>query len=245
MAGPSGQTTMARRTRRGSTLRRSAALQAVITGDVVRSRTLPSEARMRLEDHISGAFSALRSRYDASLPYPVAIFSGDSWQAYVQKPGEAIRIGVHLYCSLVSTHQLRSRMAIAVNTVDFLNEENLSASDGEAFRQSGLALREMAKDARFAISLPGGIAPIFEHALDEVIDVCNHLARDWTQGQAQAVSLRLLYPEASQKELAEKWTPHPIKQPAVSQFLSAAHWDLLEATLERSTKVIDLMVTSQ
>jgi hypothetical protein len=200
---------------------------------------------MRLENHLSDAFSAIRSRYNASLPFPIAIFSGDSWQVYVEDAERAIEIGVHLFCSLAATHEIRSRMAIAVNTVDFLNEENLSASDGEAFRQSGLALREMTKDASFAISLPDGIAPIFSHALDEVIDVCNHLVRNWTQGQAQAVSLRLLYPDASQKELAQKWKPRPIKQPAVSQFLSASHWDLLEGTLRRSREVIDLMVTSK
>ena len=220
-------------------------MKAVITGDVVGSSRLSRPVRITLADRLQSTFEELSERYPGALPRRIDVFRGDSWQAFVDRPEKLLAIAIHAYCGLFAVHGIRTRMAMAIGTVDFLDDEDLGASDGEAFRKSGNLLGEMGERATFSLKVPSAAGPVYHVAGDQMTDLANLLGESWTKGQAMAIYMTMQYPDASQRELAARWKPAPIRQPAVSQFLAAARWDLIESMLKRYERVIPFTVRTE
>lgn len=223
----------------------SSPLRAVLTGDLVRSQG--QDARVdALSTQIRAAFRHVRRRFGGAIPYPIDVFRGDSWQVYVIEPRYALEVALLFRAALRAEASLDTRIALAVDRVETVNERSVSESSGPAFRRSGRALDAMMKDERrLRCLLPESAPPVYAIAADAIAGLADHLAIHWTDAQAQAIALRLERTTAeaapSQTEIADRWQPEPISQQAVSKHLRQAHGALLDATLRRYERLIELL----
>lgn len=211
-------------------------LHAVVTGDTVGSSDFPPDVRRHLPETLHSAYETIRQRDPASLPYDLAITGGDGWQWYIQNPHTALARVLHFW-TLLFAREVSSRMILAVDTIDFLSEEDLNESDGPAFRRSGLQLSTLDEKARFECVLPKEASAAHHLAAESMSELVDHLLQQWTEAQAQAISGRISTvgagDEITQQEIAENWSPEPITRQTVNRHLKRAHWDRLQRTLDR------------
>lgn len=210
-------------------------LCAVLTGDLVRSQEQQTGAEPSTQ--IRTAFQHAQRRFGEMLPYPIDVFRGDSWQVYVADPASALEIALLMRAALQMEASLDTRIAIAVDRVDTVEQNSVSESSGPAFRRSGQALDALQKDQQMRCLLPEAADDVAQLAADALCDLADHLATHWTEAQAQAIALRLMLTTdkgpPSQSKVAQHWQPEPITQQAVSKHLRQAAWTHLDATLNR------------
>ena len=212
-------------------------LHAVLTGDVIGSTRLDADARARLPDALHDAFESVHAVHDLRSAIAFDVFRGDAWQMYVERPAAALRAAVTFRAWLRADADVDARIALVVDAVDFVDVENVSESDGPAFRRSGYALDGLGRRT-MACLLPEGWTPSTRQLLFNTIASATGAFVDrWTSAQAQAVALTLsLIPTsgryAGQEQVAAAWTPEPISQPTVSEHLRKAHWDVIEEYLD-------------
>lgn len=204
---------------------------AVITGDVVDSSALPPEHRRGLLAVLKSLTATLRETLGPeAVPLPLDVYGGDGWQVLVTRPSLALRAALLVRATLraevdpASTHGVDTRVVVARGPVDFLSDDRVSESEGEAFRLSGRGLAALG-DRRMAFANAG------RSTLDDwdvVFHLLDVIARDWTGRQARAIHGALR--GWRQDRIAELWTPR-ITQPTVAGHLRAARWEAVEAAV--------------
>ncbi len=223
----------------------TAGLHAVATGDIVASSDLGTAERAAVPAAVRQAYAMVQEQLGSAQRYPIDLFGGDSWQIYFEDPRTALTAAVQFRALLLADHNIHTRMAIAVDTIDFLSRENLSESDGAAFRRSGRALGAM-RDESLEIFLPGDnnhIASVAARAIARCIDLA---ASGWTRAQAQAIAhvtgCTLAGSPCAQAEVGRLWRPAPISQQAVGRHLSSAAWSTVSAILEDYKVLVELLI---
>lgn len=210
-------------------------LHAVLTGDVVGSTRLGDDARAALVASLYDAFETLRA--DPSYgEMAFDVFRGDSWQMYVERPQMALRAAVEFRAYLRSHTGVDSRIALVIDTVDFLRPENVSESDGPAFRRSGYALDGLGRRSMACLLPEDWTLSTRQLLFNTIASAAGAFVEGWTPAQAKAVSLSLsLLPTAGdyagQEQVAAAWTPDPVSQQTVSEHLRKAHWSEIEEYL--------------
>lgn len=219
-------------------------LHAVGTGDVVGSSDLSASQRRRLPDRLRSAYATVQSADPGALPYDLAIIGGDGWQCYVESPADSLPRLLQFW-ALLRANGISCRMAVAVDTIDFISEGNLNESDGPAFRQSGRTLEALRDTQRLAFVLPDTTPPAHNLAIDSMSDLIDHLLHQWTAAQAQAVAgmMRNVGTDHSvtQQRIADEWTPRSVTRQTVNRHLKRAYWDRVERTLSRFNQLIGLL----
>lgn len=220
-------------------------IRAVVSGDVVASTALSAADRARLPLVLHDVYEELRSRRSEALPYELAVYGGDSWQAYVAEPPAALVLALYMRARLRETLGIEVRVAIAIDRVDFVRPESISESDGPAFRNSGRTLTQLDRDDLFRIVLPEDEDDrSLRLAMEGVADLADVVARGWSPAQAQAVSHLLAYfPEdRRQRDVADAWRPEPISQSAVNQHLQSAGWRWIAKALDRFDTLAHILI---
>ena len=170
-------------------------IHAVLTGDLIRSTSLPQQ-------QADAAMSALgKAADDWGGDLHFTRFRGDGWQILLDRPQSALRIALYMTASLAAADTgLTTRLAIGFGTVTRHSEGDLSDALGTAFTRSGRALDHMPRNRRWAVaggpSLPAWIPATL--ALAEW-----HSAR-WTPGQAAVVAEWLDTVDRTQEEWASR-----------------------------------------
>jgi hypothetical protein len=194
-------------------------------------------------------YAQIQERYGAAVPYPMAIFRGDSWQVYVADAAQALRIALSFRAALQAEASVDTRVGLALDTVDTVDESNVSASMGLAFQRSGQALDTLQTPRRMRCLVPEAAEDIMQLGADAVCDLADHLAIHWTDAQAQAVALRLMLTTdkspPSQRDIAHHWQPEPITQQAVSKHLQQAAWRRLEAALNYFNWLVSYLLQNE
>lgn len=172
------------------------------------------------------------------------LWGGDGWQCYIADPSQALPRVLHFWTCLCA-RGLRSRFAVAVDTVDFVSDENLSESDGAAFRQSGRALDTLDDDCWAVCVLPKSESITSSLAVKSLFELMDLLLHKWTEAQARAVAgmLRGVGTERSvtQQAVADGWSPEPITRQSVNRHLQRANWSRVERTASTFRQLIDVI----
>ncbi|KPV41312.1 hypothetical protein AN478_01600 [Thiohalorhabdus denitrificans] len=198
---------------------------AVLTGDLVRSRSLSGEALQAAHEGLQAAASDLSAAPWEPAPLPLGaldIFRGDSWQLLLGEPRAALRSAVYLRASLLARGAADTRIAIGIGGVDRVAEERVSQSAGEAFQLSGEALDAMGPRFRIALNpapslaLPARWAGLVAH-------LCDSVMAQWEGRQIEIARLACFFPQASHEEIGARLSP-PITQQAVSKSLLSSGW---------------------
>lgn len=112
---------------------------AVLTGDLVRSRTLPEGRRKKVIAFLKGLSKEFGKLHVGANVGEVDIFRGDSWQFCLKKPELAVTSAIFFRTGL-KTEGLDSRIGIGIGSVESLNPKKISESTGPAFVASGHSL---------------------------------------------------------------------------------------------------------
>jgi len=217
-------------------------IRAVVTGDTVRSTDLPPDVRRQLPNALHSAYNAVQKANPDILPYDLAIKGGDGWQWYIAAPQRALVPTLHFW-TILYAQGISSRMALALDEIDFVSRKNLNESDGAAFRRSGRSLAEFEKEQRFECTFPEEMPETIKLSAEFFSELIDLFLNEWTEAQAQAVSAKLRTAhtdeEITQREIAEKWDPEPITRQGVNHHLKRAQWNRLYRTLDRFGRFFD------
>ena len=204
-------------------------IQAVLTGDIVNS-TLLNEAR---EKKLSGS---LRELY---TDHKMEFFRGDSFQAYIKDPKQALRLALmsrSLTISLFKDDTTVSdiRISIGLGTVH-VPVRSLNTARGEAFILSGRSFDDISKSGqRLAIALSH---PLANEGMQVIADYLNVIFEGMTGKQAEVI-FELLKGEM-QKSVARKLKK---TKSTIHQRMTAGRWPEIEKLLQRYENIINLLL---
>ena len=206
-------------------------IKGVITGDIIES----SAIQIKYRDFLLKSIREIADELSVIEPLRIEMFRGDSFQAVIDSPENAMKIAVLLRAGLKGHTPKEckkpwdARLSIGVGTISY-HADNTVLSDGEAFQYSGRTLDEMGKrrlvvktrwaDVNEELQVSGAFA-------DEVVS-------SWSVPQSQAAYQALLY-NISQKEIANKFQKSAQN---ISKLLGAAKLNLVQMYIDRYHKLI-------
>ncbi|HLS28994.1 MAG TPA: hypothetical protein VK041_10110 [Opitutales bacterium] len=211
---------------------------AVLTGDLIESRTLTSAMRMELLQwlkSIAEDFSHLHR--DAMVGKP-EIFRGDSWQLCLQEPALAVEAAVFIRAGLKAHHarkRIDTRIGIGIGAADMISKDRISESNGEAFLLSGDALDSLDRDLNLSLKAPEN-SPAVAALAKAAVPLLDLAINRWSH--VESVAVFGVLSGWTQQETAEHALlrradgSHPSRQ-SVAKALERIHWSShLEPVLE-------------
>jgi len=170
-------------------------MQTIITGDIVNSRSVDSEAWLNPLKKLFKEITQSEEDWD--------IFRGDSFQISVN-PEDAFRIAVIIKTAIKknSAKKIDVRMAIGIGENDN-RVSKVSEATGQAFVYSGKLLDNLAQvDVHLGIKSPW-------KRIDEEFNMMFKLAlivlNSWTVNTSEVAHVLFKVPEITQTELAKKF----------------------------------------
>jgi hypothetical protein len=202
-------------------------LRAVLTGDVVGSSRLPAPFRRDLPAMLKKCGQDVQKAFPRRVPFELSVFRGDSWQMIVSDPAAALRAALFMRLGVIEAGppgmRLDTRVAVAIEKIDFVPAGYVAEGDGPAYRASGAALDGLSDQSRMIL-----VTPNPDPAASVAIQLMDAIIQDWTPAQARAVKGRLR--GLIQADIAKTW-PQGITQQAVARHLMRAHWPAVERAL--------------
>lgn len=203
---------------------------AIITGDIVNSTRLTVEGREIMLSNLQLIPEVLSPVQKVSIE----IFRGDSFQLGISNAATALRCALAIRAWLRShkvydSKVLDARLAIGVGTLDY-ESDDLSTSDGEAYRLSGRLLDDMNK-SRLEIRTP------WEKVNEELklpTAFADDIVSSWSHNQSKII-LRSLITSKNHVELSHELG---ISRQMVDKSLKASKEELIEAYIKRFEKLI-------
>jgi hypothetical protein len=173
-------------------------IAAVFTGDLIGSTKAGPDATDRAIAAIEAASRGIGAWAPESTRF--ARFRGDGWQICLTRPALALRATLYLLARLKAEGGgLKTRLSLAIDTIDRLGATGLSEASGAAFVLSGRNLdRGFDRLPGFTFAAPGAT----ELWKEAVFDLAVWQATRWTLTQAEAVALALELPRQSDEALA-------------------------------------------
>lgn len=175
-------------------------MNAVITGDIISSTSIPFEERKKLLEIFDKIVNDLQSLCELKCE----IFRGDSFQILVEKAELALEVAVLIRAGLKMNTPENSkiiwdaRVAIGVGEIEFIDDKVIT-SDGEAFKYSGRAFDELIKTNLIIKTRWDNINEELKLSTLFADDIISN----WTEIQAFVVYKSLLL-NKSQKEIADE-----------------------------------------
>jgi len=210
---------------------------AVITGDIVKSSMIESDYARILESIASDIINYQDEEFKFD------IFRGDSFQGFVKKPSDALKISVLIRSGLRRQSITKSidsiwdaRIAIGIGTIKNdadIEKMNLKKADGEAFVRSGRALDSMKKE-EVQIKISTGNTEL-DNEFDSVCPLLDVIIRNWTTSQAEAVYMQLLE-GITQEEIGSRLG---ISQRASGKRLELSNVDKMKKYLNRYKELVE------
>ena len=204
-------------------------LQAVLTGDIVNS-TLLNEAREK---------KLANSLRDLYTDHKMEFFRGDSFQAYIKEPTQALRLALLSRTLAISifkddTTVSDIRISIGIGTVHN-PVRSLNTARGEAFILSGRSFDDISKSGqRLAIVLSH---PLANEGMQVIADYLNIIFEGMSSKQAEVI-YELLKGEM-QKSVARKLKK---TKSTIHQRMIAGRWPEIEKLLQRYENIINLLI---
>ena len=204
------------------------ASRAVITADMVNSTQFSREESTAWLEEL---LAILHQNQVFKWALKPEIYRGDSFQAVLRNPDEAMRMAVLARaCMRKHAPNADMRVAIGIGHTEQLTDRP-GTSDGEAFRLSGhLADTIRQQKARIGIALPRPSEP-----LSATLDLLETVIESWTVAQSQVIEALLLGKNVTQ--IAEMLS---ISQPAASQRVASAKWWAIDSFLATFPKQLSL-----
>ena len=201
-------------------------IQAVLTGDIVNSTKLPKAKEAKLTRQLEDLFTGKKFEF----------YRGDSFQAYLKKPAEALRLALLCRTAAISLSKEEKvvlsdvRISIGIGEVN-TPVRTLKTAKGEAFVLSGHGLDEITNNnERLLITASHALA---NEGLQVISDYINAIFSTMTGKQAEVIFLLLqgkIQLEVAQQLNKTKSTIH--------QRVSSGRWPEIEKLLQQYENII-------
>lgn len=203
-------------------------IQAVITGDIVNSTKLTASKTSRLTRRITEIFDNNKNEF----------YRGDSFQAYIKEPKEALRLA--LLCRTAAINISRDekvvsdvRISIGIGNITGI-VRTLKTAKGDAFVLSGRKLDEIIKtEQRLAITSSNRLA---NEGLQVIADYINSIFKLMTAKQAEVI-FELL--QGQQQQVVAKKLKKT--KSSIHQRVTAGRWPEIERLLQQYENIITLI----
>ena len=198
---------------------------AVITGDIVKSTRLSQASLDSVYAGIHDATESVRAWAPGLIVSDVNRFRGDGWQVLLGSPRFSLRA-----CLIIRAHlkarsrDFETRAAVGIGAISHLRLDDLAASAGAAFRESGRLLEEMKASTRLAIRLTD-----VPHA---------------EQKQGEVMQYSLLPEPLTQESIGRALSP-PVKQQTVANHILAGGGSAIERAIESFENWVDSQESSR
>lgn len=205
-------------------------LYAVLTGDFIKSSSFsPNEIDASMTELYS-TVKIFKEQYQDAIVGEPSIFRGDSWQILVSKPSLSLRLVLLTRANLRSKKLADTRISIGFGSVSQINHENISMSQGQAFKLSGLGLDEMSSNYDLDFHLTSSYQQL-QDWLRLTVYFCSETIRAWTRRQSEIVGLALVNKDRTHKQLSKLLIPQ-ISQQTISTSLRGANWNVINECLK-------------
>jgi hypothetical protein len=206
--------------------------RAVLTGDIIRSRSLQPRQLESVRSSLTNAVDVVRQDWKRGLVKGrPEFFRGDGWQLLLTDPAMALRVAVFLRASLLAGGVADSRIAIGLGEGERISPKRVALSTGEAFVLSGRALDEMTQYSNMTIEIPQSAGPL-SGWLPVVGHLCNSFIEQWTRRQAEIVCVAIDPREPDYEKVAHALKPAISKQ-AVAKGLGGANWHAIREAVRQ------------
>ncbi|WP_395375037.1 hypothetical protein [Marinicella sp. W31] len=202
---------------------------AIITGDVIQSRSLPASIPWILQlKQILSEITASETDWE--------VFRGDSFQMAVTAPQEALHKALIIKAGMMRMAGVNVRMAIGIGRQDYQGM-SIKESNGSAFVRSGNMFNQLKKKT-LAIETPW---PKIDAEVNLYLELAALTMDNWSQSSATAVYLALKEPEIKQQDMAIRLE---ITQGNVSSRLKRAALETLQKVELRYRQLIHAKIQS-
>ena len=206
------------------------AIQAVLTADIVNSTKLNAAKDKKLTNALTDLFSGDK----------IEFFRGDSFQAYIKNPQQALRLALLARVSAIRLFKDEGivlsdiRISIGIGKVN-TPVRSLKTAKGEAFILSGRQIDAISKShQRLAITSANALA---NEGLQVIATYINAIFDMMTGKQAEVIA-ELLKGE-TQKAVAKKFKK---TKSTIHQRITAGRWGEIEALLQHYENIINQIV---
>jgi hypothetical protein len=203
------------------------ALQAVLTGDIVNSTKLTAAQETKLRNLLM----------DLYPDHKFEFFRGDSFQAYLKQPHEALRLALLSRTAAISLSKKDKivlsdiRISIGIGKVS-TPVRALKTAKGEAFLLSGRQFDDISKsEERLAIATGNALA---NEGLRVISDYINAIFETMTGKQAEVI-FQLLKGEM-QQVVAKKLKK---TKSTIHQRVTSGRWPEIEKLLQQYENIIN------
>jgi predicted XRE-type DNA-binding protein len=203
-------------------------MTSILTGDIINSRKKNDDLwLLTLRNTLSD--------YGKS-PKNWQIYRGDSFQLEIENLEEAFCVALRFKSNLKRIAGIDVRIGIGIGKKEY-NTSEITASNGEAFINSGFAFDNYLKKQNLAIKTPWS-------EIDDELNIAFDLALltmdSWTQNSAEIFKISLEEKDATQKEIAKILG---ITQGRVSERQKRAGFEQIMKLEKRFRKIINQKIT--
>lgn len=165
-------------------------MTAIITGDIINSRTVPAKEWLPVLELALKKFGTKEKNWE--------IFRGDSFQLEVS-PKEVIKTVFYLKTAIKTIESLDLRLGIGIGDKNFV-ADTIKESNGEAFVFSGEAF-EALKKQNFTLKTRSKKT---DQQINVIFDLLTLVIAKWNTNISKTVLTTLDFPNLTQIELADK-----------------------------------------
>lgn len=164
-------------------------MKAIITGDIVNSRSVDAEKWILKLKKALDLFGKEPKEWE--------IYRGDSFQLKIE-PSRALHAAILLKAQIKQFKELDIRMSIGIGEVDY-DSSKITESNGSAFLRSGECFETLKKDL-LAISSP---SKGFDKTMNVMLSLAGLAMDSWTPLSSEIIQLSLENPNMTQSEMAK------------------------------------------
>lgn len=172
-------------------------IQAVLTGDIIKSRGADSATIDAAFDALRNAAADFGNEWGTDLRF--TRYRGDGWQVVLPQAGLVLDAILFLVARLrAKVPAIKTRISAGIGAVASIGTADLSDATGPAFFISGDHIETMSRKRKLAIAGSGiGAAQV------AIIDLAEFISAGWTAAQAEAVALSLQKQFANHESIAD------------------------------------------
>ena len=193
---------------------------AIITGDIIKSRTIAVEQWLPVLEDVLGKFGIREKDWE--------VFRGDSFQLEVA-PENVVKTAIYLKTAIKAIG-LDLRIGIGIGNKNFVGD-TIKESNGEAFILAGEAF-EALKKRTLSIKTRSEKTNL---QINRIFDLLMLIVEKWNVNISETIRLALDFPDLNQTALAEKMNK---KQSQISRELTKSGFDEVFKAVDLCQQII-------
>jgi hypothetical protein len=190
-------------------------MEVVLAGDIIGSQKNQPKTYLKTIEQVLKRYSS---------PNRFLIYRGDSFQAWMDHPEQALHCAIELKAALKRTALLDVRIAIGLGSVTMI-DNNIAKSTGTALTKSG-ELLDILKSKEQEVMIDSGRH--LDVYMNSLLKMALLFMNEWTENAAATVYEMFKTPYITQAELGKKLG---VQQATASRRLNRAHWQETQEVL--------------